>query len=71
MNMIKKHLAFLAIAALLFSSCEDDSLRGENSDFVAPELELSTAEVTLGSGAGSTGTLTVNTDQDKIDAYAD
>ena len=69
--MIKKHLAFLAIAALLFSSCEDDSLRGENSDFVAPELELSTAEVTLGSGAGSTGTLTVNTDQDKIDAYAD
>jgi len=69
--MIKKHLAFLAIAALLLSSCEDDSLRGENSDFVAPELELSTAEVTLGSGAGSTGTLTVNTDQDKIDAYAD
>lgn len=59
------------MAALLLSSCEDDSLRGENAEYVAPELELSTAEVILGSGAGSSGTVTVNTDQDKIDAYAD
>ena len=71
MNMIKKHLAFLAIASLLFSSCEDDSLRGENADYVAPKLELSSVEVVLGSNAGSEGTVTVTTDQDKIDAYAD
>ena len=71
MNMIKKQLAFLAIASLLFSSCEDNSLRGENADYVAPELELSSAEVVLGPGAVSEGTVTVTTDQDKIDAYAD
>ncbi len=69
--MKKILLTTLALAAFIFTACEEDPLQNTVIDYTAPELEVSAESVNVASAPGATATFTLTTDQTVINAEVD